>query len=178
MKICINSVLFFLFAFTGLMGFTQNLQTDPGKRQQVRPGSTVNFDTVNALRLQKDDKFVLYNIYFEPGMHEIKVSSYPVIKEIVRFLRKNKRLKIEIQGHICCDTIHADGLDITTNKFELSDNRAKAVYTALTFYGINSTRLKYKGYGGKKRIVQVENTQEDQDLNRRVEIWILETGRR
>jgi OOP family OmpA-OmpF porin len=50
--------------------------------------------------------------------------------------------------------------------------RAKAVYDWLIAKGINSTRLRYKGFG--KRIPLVENqTEKGRAINRRVEFRII-----
>jgi flagellar motor protein MotB len=77
------------------------------------------------------------------------------------------KLKIEIQGHICCQ-ISKDINDVSTA-------RAKSIYYFLIQNKIDRKRMKYKGYGVTKPIHKIpEKNSQEEDENRRVEILILE----
>ena len=82
-------------------------------------------------------------------------------------MNANPKLKIEIQGHICCKKI--------TDPDDVSAARAKAIYTYLIQNKIDKKRLTYKGYGVIRPIhpIPEKNTQEEEE-NRRVEIMIVE----
>ena len=83
-------------------------------------------------------------------------------------------LMVEIQGHICClDSTEVDALDLDTFERSLSTNRAKAVYDYLVANGIKASRMTFKGYGSKKKLVFPELSEEDAEKNRRVEFQII-----
>lgn len=90
------------------------------------------------------------------------------------FMIRNKNLCIQIEGHICCTgtDFMVDGLDLNGGG-PLSLKRAKAVYDYLVARGIKTERIKYKGLAGKDPVVNPEITEDDRQLNRRVEIRIL-----
>ncbi len=121
-----------------------------------------------------DSLIILDNVNFEKNRHILLSKSIPALREVLVALKNNDSLKIEIQGHICCiDSNEFDGLDIDTDERSLSLNRARAVYDYLVSHGIHSTRLSYKGFGSKKRLVFPELTEMDAIKNRRVEFKIL-----
>ena len=79
---------------------------------------------------------------------------------------KNPKLKLEIQGHICCNS---------SAKESLSTQRAKAVKEFLKSQGIESSRVTYQGFGSSKPIYTIpEKNELQRAANRRVEVLILE----
>lgn len=100
--------------------------------------------------------------------------SIPVLEELLATLKENSQLKIEIQGHICCMPGDEDGMDLDTKEMSLSENRAKLVFNYLVRNGIDESRLTYKGYGHTQPKVKPERTPEEEQMNRRVEIKVLE----
>jgi len=113
------------------------------------------------------DKIRLKNIYFYNMTPRILPKSKQALVELLCVLEENPKLKIEIQGHICCQKV----FDIN----ELSVMRARAIYNYLVSQKINRKRLNYKGYGTSEPIHPIpEKSEEEQDENRRVEILILE----
>ncbi|MCX6271407.1 MAG: OmpA family protein [Bacteroidetes bacterium] len=139
-----------------------------------KPPSVVPPPLSNLKTLKAGDQITLPNVYFEGGRHIFIPQSYPTLDELVKILKENPTLKIEIQGHICCDSVSADGIDYESGKMELSVTRAKAVYDYLVEMGIKANRLTYKGFGGKIRLIKDERTESDRRRNRRVEIKVLE----
>lgn len=113
------------------------------------------------------EKIKLPNIYFYNMTPRILPKSRPVLVELLCALEDNPKLKIEIQGHICCQKV----FDIN----ELSVMRARAIYNYLVNQKINRKRLTYKGYGTSDPIhpIPEKNAQEEEE-NRRVEILVLE----
>lgn len=123
---------------------------------------------VEKFKLAKKKEIIRLNsIRFYLDTAKIIELSKPVLEELVKILKENPNLKIEIQGHICCQFV--DDLR------GLSSQRAKAIYTYLIQNEIDKKRLTYKGYGVLKPIHKIpeENSKEEQD-NRRVEILIIE----
>ena len=82
-------------------------------------------------------------------------------------MEENPKLKIEIQGHICCQTA-GDLNDVSTA-------RARAIYNFLLRNKIDRKRMSFKGYGTSRPIHPIpEKTEQEEDENSRVEILIVE----
>lgn len=129
----------------------------------------------NVIRQTKvGESIVLRNIYFEEGRHTFAKGSQTTLDALVKVMKSMPTLEVELQGHMCCaDTLAVDGLDFDTNEFNLSVNRAKAVFDYLTNNGINAGRMHYAGFGSRKRIAYPEKNDNDRNKNRRVELKIL-----
>ncbi len=56
----------------------------------------------------------------------------------------------------------------------LSQSRAKAVYKYLETRGINSSRMKHKGFSNTQMLFPYAASEEEHKQNRRVEILVLE----
>jgi outer membrane protein OmpA-like peptidoglycan-associated protein len=113
------------------------------------------------------DFIKLKNIYFFNNSPKLLPKSKSVLYELLCVMNDNPKLKIEIQGHICCQT--KPGL------YDVSPARAKAIYNFLVLNGINKKRLSYKGFGTTKPIHSIpEKTELEEEDNRRVEIMIVE----
>ncbi|MFW5886360.1 MAG: OmpA family protein [Bacteroidota bacterium] len=108
----------------------------------------------------------LNNIFFDSNKHELKSQSIPELNLLVKFLKENPGLKIEISGH----TDNQGDVDYNQN---LSENRAFAVYNYLLKKGIPENKLSAKGYGEIEPVATNE-TAEGRQLNRRVEFKIME----
>ena len=112
------------------------------------------------------EKLKLDNLNFEINTFIITNKSRPKLFELLTVLQQNPKLKIEIQGNLCCQPI---------DRVNLSTERAKAIYSFLTYYKIEKNRLTYKGFGSTNPIFALpEKNEEERAANRRVEILILE----
>ena len=113
------------------------------------------------------DVIRLKNINFFNMTPRILPKSKNVLYDLLCVMQENPKLKIEIQGHICCQKVY----DIN----DLSVLRARAIYNYLVGQKINRKRLSYKGFGTSKPLhIIPEKSSFDQEENRRVEILILE----
>ena len=109
----------------------------------------------------------LPNIYFFNNSARIVPKSQPTLIDLRCAMEENPKLKIEIQGHICCQT---DG-----DKNNVSTARARAIYNYLLRSKIDRKRMTYKGYGTSRPIHPIpEKTDQEENENRRVEILIVE----
>jgi outer membrane protein OmpA-like peptidoglycan-associated protein len=124
-------------------------------------------------KLKVGETLVIENLNFIPGRHFPTLYSENTLKKLVRILKQNPTLKIEIQGHICCQPGGGDGIDNDTGELTLSVNRAKYVYDYLIGQGIDASRLSFVGFGADRPLVP-EIDEETRQMNRRVEILILE----
>lgn len=119
------------------------------------------------------DNIVMENILFEPGRHYLKYESMEDLENLLYAMKEYPTLEIEIEGHVCCTTTEPDGYDWDAETNNLSEMRARQIYLILIKNGISKSRLKYKGYGGTRKINLDESNEELRRVNRRVEIKIL-----
>lgn len=109
----------------------------------------------------------LPNIYFFNNSDQIVAKSQPTLFDLLTAMEENPELKIEIQGHICCQLV-SDINDVSTA-------RAKTIYSYLIRNKIDSKRMTFKGYGTSRPIHKIpEKNETEADENRRVEILIVE----
>lgn len=127
----------------------------------------INLDT-----LQENDAVPLNNIGFEPGLSIIRPVSYGELENLFRVMRDHPRLKIRLEGHICC-CIYPDGYLDNTPGWMLSLDRARVVYQFLLQKGIAASRMQYKGLGHTRPIYNHERSEKEAQANRRVEVRIL-----
>jgi outer membrane protein OmpA-like peptidoglycan-associated protein len=124
--------------------------------------------------LKTGDNIVLHNIHFYGGMHRLMPESAPTLKELLDAMRSHPKLVIRIEGHICCQQGSGDGMDVETGEFNLSEERGKAITEFLIANGIEAKRISYKGFGHSAPLYPYpEKNEEEQKLNRRVEIKII-----
>jgi len=135
-------------------------------------------DTNKAIIKEEDlvvgSNLILENIIFYGNRSIILPSSFVYLMQLVEIMRKYPNLKIEIQGHICCRSDGKDAYDYGERNPYLSLNRAKCIYDYLVIYGIDKNRMSYVGFGSSNKRFPEEKTRIEQDLNKRVEIKIID----
>lgn len=114
--------------------------------------------------VKEGDNILLRNINFVPGSAVFLKSAEPALEELLQIMLENPTLEIMIEGHICCDSSPHGGYD-------LSVQRAKAVYNFLLRQGIGKKRMAYQGFGRTRPLTE-ERTEEEKSMNRRVEIKV------
>lgn len=115
--------------------------------------------------IETGQSFRLNNLFFDEYSDKIKEESKPELDRLVKFLKENNNISIEIAGHT--DAVGSD----EENQL-LSDKRALAVKKYLIEMGIKESRLFSIGYGESQPIAD-NNNDIDRQLNRRVEVKIL-----
>jgi outer membrane protein OmpA-like peptidoglycan-associated protein len=108
---------------------------------------------------------ILKNIFFDTDKYILKDESLAELEKLLGFLKKNPKLKIEINGH-------TDNVGSAEHNLELSRNRANAVYEFLVLHDISKTRLSFNGFGFS-RPIDVNNTEEGRANNRRTEFKVV-----
>jgi outer membrane protein OmpA-like peptidoglycan-associated protein len=144
----------------------------PDVFQVQNPNGTVSDFTLDIAFMQKitkaksGEKLQLDNLNFQFNTFAITNESRGKLYELLLVMMQNPKLKIEIQGHICCNS---------SGKETLSTQRAKAIKGFLKSQGIENSRVTYKGFGSTQPLFPLpENNEQERAANRRVEILIVE----
>lgn len=119
-------------------------------------------------RPEVGETIVLRGVYFDFNRATLRPESEKELQEVLRVLNRYPEIRAEIQGH-------TDGQGSHAYNDRLSAARAAAVRDYLVQHGIDPTRLVARGYG-KRVPVASNDTPEGRQLNRRVELKILESG--
>ena len=110
--------------------------------------------------------FVLEGVNFETGKADLTPDSYPVLNDLVTYLKRNDDDRIEIGGH-------TDNVGKAAANLILSMERAKSVMAYLILQGANPAQLTAKGYGLSVPL-EDNKTAEGRATNRRTEVKILD----
>ncbi len=116
--------------------------------------------------LIKEEAIVLKNVLFYTTKAVLLPSSYEELNRLVKLMKKNPNMKIEIIGHTESRTGYEKQL------LKLSEQRAVAVKKYMLMKGINTLRIQTKALGGTKPIAD-NATEAGRRLNRRVEFRII-----
>lgn len=119
-------------------------------------------DTPKGAFVNAKGCWVVENLLFDFDKAIIKSKYYKDLDEVVRVLKDNPYLNVEIQGHTC---------NIGTDRYNqrLSERRAKAVKDYFMKKGIPKERLSSIGYGEKNPAFS-NQTKDGRRQNRRVEL--------
>ncbi len=116
-------------------------------------------------KIEVNRTVTLKNIFFDLGSDRIRPSSYAELDEVVKFMKENPGIKVEIAGH-------TDNIGSREFNLSLSQKRAENVANYLISKGISRDRIVAKGYGFDKPIAS-NDTEEGRAKNRRVEFKII-----
>lgn len=114
---------------------------------------------------ENDGGVVLKNVFFDTDKFDLKEKSKVELDKLVKFLKSNPELVIELSGH-------TDNVGSDSDNQLLSENRAKAVRQYLIDNGIDPKRLKAKGFG-EDRPIATNETAEGRAQNRRTEYKVV-----
>lgn len=125
-----------------------------------KAGSAFNNGCPEAL--VAEPSFNYKNILFEFNSSVLKTSSYPILDEIAREMKKYPGMSFNLNGHSS-----AEGTE--NRNMTLSIDRATAVKSYLISAGIVGRTLEAKGFGEAVPL-NSNDTEASRQLNRRVEI--------
>ncbi len=111
------------------------------------------------------EKVVLENIFFEFDSYRLLDESKFELQRIIRFLKENPDVKVQMTGH-------TDNVGNAKYNLDLSQNRARAVANYLLGEGIPMNRVTYRGKGVTEPIAS-NDTEEGRAQNRRTEMNIV-----
>jgi outer membrane protein OmpA-like peptidoglycan-associated protein len=112
--------------------------------------------------IEPRQSLILNNLFFEKGKANIKKESNAELNRIVKLLKENRNLSIEVSGY-------TDNSDIEESNKLLTINRANAVKKYLVSKGIPASRVTTIGKGSESPLAP-NDTDENKMKNRRIEI--------
>ena len=113
------------------------------------------------------ESVVLKGVNFDVNSSRLTANAKAILNQVADSLAASG-MKVEIGGHT-----DAQGSDAFNQK--LSERRAQSVHDYLVARGIDPSRLDAKGYG-EAQPVDTNETPEGRELNRRVEMKVLDAG--
>ncbi len=175
-------------SYANTKGYARDRRVDiiPGGIQKVMVPVENNNSLQLLTTLEKNSTLTLDKLYFVPNMAELKVESFPALKDLLQVLKDNPSLQIGLEGHVCCNRnlvrnskkylnrrdVEMDA-EAERQGMEMSEARAKKVYDYLVSNGISAARLRYKGLGMDVPYMAADKPGYSDDKNRRVEVRIL-----
>lgn len=111
---------------------------------------------------------ILEFVYFRFNSAILTTNSHEELNSLKQFLNSNNGVVVEIAGH-------TDNIGAATYNKNLSHQRAQAVVNYLIQEGIDASALIAKGYGEEQPLASNDDEKEGRELNRRVELRVLET---
>lgn len=110
-------------------------------QDDVKKGEPTKVD-IETKEINVGEEYRLNDINFASNSSELNDKTKFIIKEFCRYLKKNSKINISINGHT--DDIGDDNANLI-----LSASRAKAVYEYLIIMGISANRMVHQGFGEK-----------------------------
>ncbi|MET0637572.1 MAG: OmpA family protein [Chitinophagaceae bacterium] len=107
----------------------------------------------------------LNNVFFDFDKWDLRAESHLELDRVAKLLKENPAIIIEVSAH-------TDSKGSDEYNFKLSDERARSVMDYILSKGIDPARISSKGFGETKPVVE-NDTDENRQLNRRVEFTIL-----
>jgi len=126
------------------------------------------FTELKAQQTERGIVLTMGDVLFAFGKSALLPGAIRNVQKVADFLQKNPTRNILIEGYT--DSVGSDEFNLT-----LSQKRADAVKEQLVAMGIRSDRITTKGYG-KQFPVASNESEGGRQLNRRVEVLILNEG--
>ena len=143
----------------GYLFFSENFSLS-----QKSPDSTYHID-IPLQPIEANATVVLKNVFFDFNKYELKAESQVELASVVRLLKENPSVKIQINGH-------TDNIGKPADNLKLSNERARAVINYLSANGIDAKRLSFRGYGDTQPLAD-NKTEEGRARNRRTELKVI-----
>jgi outer membrane protein OmpA-like peptidoglycan-associated protein len=115
--------------------------------------------------IEANASIILKNIFFPVNQYDLKPASQIELDDVVKLLKENPLLIIQINGY-------TDNVGKPADNLLLSENRAKSVVNYLKAKGIDPKRLSYKGFG-EAQPVSPNTTEAGRAQNRRTELKVV-----
>lgn len=129
--------------------------------QKLIIGKKESKKDIELAKIERDKKFIVKNILFQLDKAYLKKESLDIIGRLVRIMKQNPGLHVEVHGH-------TDSTGGTAHNQKLSERRADSVVAYMIKSGISPERVKAIGFGERKPIAD-NKTPAGRRKNRRTE---------
>jgi outer membrane protein OmpA-like peptidoglycan-associated protein len=120
-------------------------------------------------KLKKGEKYKLGSINFYGNVAMLLPESFASVESLFKLMKKNKKMIIQIEGHVNDPGNMSDkGFDQT-----LSNERAKTIYNYLVKKGISKDRISFVGLSNNFPLYKKPANEFQAQANRRVEIKVI-----
>jgi outer membrane protein OmpA-like peptidoglycan-associated protein len=141
-----------------------NSQLISGKQDFTKV--VVDAQPMNIAKLKEGSAYTIHDINFASNAAVLEPESMVVLEMFAAYLKEHPTMKIEIRGH-------TDNVGDDNRNMDLSNERAYAVFEALTGFGVpRSQVVSAKGYGETKPIAD-NATETGRAKNRRTEFVLV-----
>lgn len=141
-----------------------NAFIDHAGKMKITRDSSVQVKAPPVKVLKPEQNVVLQNILFETDKPDLLPNTYQELDQLADYLYYNPTMVVEFKGYT--DNTGIDNVNIL-----LSKERAKAVGEYVAKRGIDTSRIKFKGYGPYDP-VRNNISHEGRDADRRIEFKI------
>lgn len=127
-------------------------------------------------KLKKGEKYRVGNLNFWGGSPELLARSLPSASALYHLMKKNKGMKILIEGHVngAGSIANVDRMRGESFNWQLlSDQRSETIFKFLKEKGIDETRMSKIGYGDSRMLYPNAINEYEMEANRRVEIKVV-----
>ncbi len=135
------------------------------KSEQIKKNKIPKEINMKLDSIKQNKSYNFNNIRFAYNSAELKSGSIPVLNSILKTLKDNPQMVIEIRGH-------TDNIGSAEYNLKLSQKRAEKVKEYFVKNGITDIRLKTRGYGVSKPVAS-NDTEAGRAKNRRTEFYII-----
>ena len=142
----------------------QQLQEQTSNLQAQTVALQSQLNELNAKKTERGMLVTLGDVLFEVNRSEVKPTSLEALRKLADFMGQHPDRNVLIEGF-------TDSSGSTATNETLSRRRAEAVANALISMGVQSTKLKFVGYG-EAYPISANTTEANRAMNRRVEVYI------
>ena len=119
---------------------------------------------IRAQKASEIEAFELKDVQFETNKSELTYTTKLILNKFAQYITSKPKYTVQIEGH-------TDDVGTTSDNLKLSQARAESVKSFFEGYGIESSRLKARGFG-ESRPKAINNTDKGRASNRRTEFIV------
>jgi outer membrane protein OmpA-like peptidoglycan-associated protein len=137
--------------------------------RQINTNHDLPIESIALQKITPGAKVSLQNLYFVGDQAVLLPESRPELANLLRFVRMNPKLKLEIGGHV-----NGPGSYKGDEKwyYNLADERAKTIKKFLVDQGFSGDNYRAVSYSNTQMVIPNPQTESEAKMNRRVEIKV------
>lgn len=132
---------------------------------------SANTEPLVLSKIQVNKTFEIKDLYYDYKKWDIRADAALVLDKLVHFLAEYPEIHVELGSH-------TDARGGDKYNHDLSQSRATSAVQYVVAHGIESARIRAKGYGETKLLNRCKNnvkcSEEEHQLNRRTEVKVTE----